>query len=344
MRILKYILLLILLLSIAFVVFVATQKSDYKVLRSKEIEIERDIVYTFVNDSTNLELWSPWKSNEANFKNIKILPNDSLYQIISLSEIKSESLMLFKKTKNGVLISWEIKGKLDFNLKLLSVIQGGVENVIGDKLDEGLKNIDNYLVKELKTYNIKINGLVTKHMTNYIQQIDTCNIADFQKVSKSMLSNMLSFVSDNDIEILGLPFITYESLGINNKEIIFAMCVPVEEEILTTPGSEISGGHFDEFLAVKTTLNGDYSHREEAWNKAREYAIKSKLLEDPTKGKFIEVYKVSLPKERKPSKWITELYVPVKKKVYYAKPKPKTEEIQEEIQPSNENSTTNPIE
>ena len=342
MRILKYILLLLLLLSVAFVVFVATQKGDYKIVRSKEIKIAKDVVFTFVTDSSSYQDWSPWKSDEANFKNIKITPNDSLAQNIILSEIKNESLMRFQKTKNGVLITWEMKGNLDFNLKLLSVLQGGVENVIGDKLEEGLENIDTYLVKELKTYNIKINGLVTKHMTNYIQQIDTCSIADFQKVSKSMLQNMMSFVEKNEIEILGLPFITYESISTNDNEIIFAMCVPVEEEILTTPGSEISGGHFDEFLAVKTTLTGDYTHRKEAWNKARNYVRKNKLAEDSFNGKFIEVYKVSLPKERKPSKWVTELYVPVKKKV--SAPKPKTETSEEGATTPTENTTTKPTE
>lgn len=342
MRILKYILLLLLLLSVAFVVFVATQKGDYKIVRSKEIKIAKDVVFTFVTDSSSYQDWSPWKSDEANFKNIKITPNDSLAQNIILSEIKNESLMRFQKTKNGVLITWEMKGNLDFNLKLLSVLQGGVENVIGDKLEEGLENIDTYLVKELKTYNIKINGLVTKHMTNYIQQIDTCTTADFHKVSKSMLQNMISFVEKNDIEILGLPFITYESISTNDNEIIFAMCVPVEEEILTTPGSEISGGHFDEFLAVKTTLTGDYTHRKEAWNKARNYVRKNKLAEDSFNGKFIEVYKVSLPKERKPSKWVTELYVPVKKKV--SAPKPKTETSEEGATTPTENTTAKPTE
>ena len=48
MRILKYILLLLLLLGVAFVVFVATQKSDYTIVRSKEIKISKDIVYNFV--------------------------------------------------------------------------------------------------------------------------------------------------------------------------------------------------------------------------------------------------------------------------------------------------------
>jgi effector-binding domain-containing protein len=115
------------------------------------------------------------------------------------------------------------------------------------------------------------------------------------------------------------------------------MCVPVEEEILTTSGSEISGGHFDEFLAVKTTLTGDYSHNIEAWNKTINYINQKKLIKD-IQDLNIEVYKISLPKERKPSKWVTEIYIPVKKRVYIPKPKPI--EVEEVIGTS-ETSTTN---
>jgi hypothetical protein len=156
MRILKYILLLLLLLSVAFMVFVATQQSDYKVMRSKEIKVTKDIVYNLVSDSASLIDWNPWKKDEADFKNIKLVFGDTIMQNISVSGEKNESFMRFQKTKKGTLISWELKGKLDFNLKLRSVLQGGVENVLGDKLEEGLNNIDTYLVKELSTYNIKI--------------------------------------------------------------------------------------------------------------------------------------------------------------------------------------------
>lgn len=318
-------------------VFVATQQSDYKVMRSKEIKVTKDIVYNLVSDSASLIDWNPWQKDEADFKNIKLAFGDTIMQNISVSGEKNESFMRFQKTKKGTLISWELKGRLDFNLKLRSVLQGGVENVLGDKLEEGLNNIDTYLVKELSTYNIKIHGLVNKQATNYIQQIDTCSFADFQKVSKTMLQNMIAFVEKNDIAIIGSPFITHQTWDKKAKTTIFSMCVPVEEEILTTSGSEISGGHFDEFLAVKTTLTGDYSHNIEAWNKTINYINKKKIIKD-TEGLNIEVYKISLPKERKPSKWVTEIYIPVKKRVYIPKPKPM--ELQEVIGTS-ETSTTN---
>jgi len=332
MRILKYVFLLSLLFSIAFVVFVATQPGDYKIKRSKEIKISKDVVFNFVADSSSISYWSPWLENEADFTSETLFKKDSITQKLLVNKEENNSVLQFQKTKNGTLIVWELKGKLNFNLKMLSVLKGGIDNVLGNDLEEGLKNIDNYLVKELTTYNIKIHGLVTKHATNYIQQIDSCAVVDFQKKSKEMLQNMLSFVAKNDINIIGLPFIVYENKRTVNNTTIFAMCVPVEEEILTTEGSEISGGSFDEFLAVKTTLTGDYSHLEEAWKKSADYITTKKIIEDFA-GKHIEIYKVSLPKERKPSKWVTEIYVPIKKKVFKPRVVKKVETEQVETPP-----------
>lgn len=334
MRILKYLLLLLLLLSVAFVVFVATLKSDFSIVRSKEIKISKDIVYNFATDSSALVDWNPWYNDVAAFENIKLVTGDTLIQSFLVKGKKNESLMEFQNTKEGTLVSWELNGTLDFNLKLLSVLQGGVDHVLGDKLEEGLNKIDSYLIKEISTYNIKINGLVTKNATNFIQQKDTCKFSDFQKVSKSMLQNMMAFVKKNNIIVTGSPFITHYSWNNKTKTTIFSICVPVEEEILTTDGSEISGGHFDAFLAMKTTLTGDYSHNKEAWNTTLAHIKKKNLVED-LNGDKIEVYKISLPKERKPSKWLTEIYIPVKKRVFIAKPEVL---LEENITPS-ENKT-----
>ena len=337
MRILKYLFLLFLLLSTAFVVFVATQPGDYKIMRSKEINISKDILYHFISDTNSLNDWSPWEKDEISLVNKNLTSTDSIAQIIILNEEKSSSLFHFKKTKKGTIVTWEVNGKLDLKLKILSVLKGGATNVVGSELEKGLDNIDHYLVNEIANYTIKINGLVTKNTTNYIQQETTCAVADFQKKSKLMLQNMVSFVTKNDIKITGLPFVIYKTKKTSDNKTVFAMCVPVEEEILTTEGSEISGGHFDSFLAVKATLNGDYSHNEKAWKEVRNYLKKKRLPEDDL-GKPIEIYKVSLPKERKPSKWVTEIYIPVKQKI--SKPKPESTEV---VLSTESNVITNPV-
>ena len=51
MRIIKYIFLLILLFSIAITVFVATQKSEFKVQRSYIIKVPKSVVFVGTNNS-----------------------------------------------------------------------------------------------------------------------------------------------------------------------------------------------------------------------------------------------------------------------------------------------------
>lgn len=51
-----------------------------------------------------------------------------------------------------------------------------------------------------------------------------------------------------------------------------------------------------------------------AWDEAFKYIQKNKLTED-INGNYIETYKVFPPNEKEPSKWVTEIYVPIKSEV-----------------------------
>ena len=55
------------------------------------------------------------------------------------------------------------------------------------------------------------------------------------------------------------------------------MCVPVKEKVFTTPDSQIQGKNYSSFLAIKTTLIGDYSHLKKAWAKTRNYIATKKF-------------------------------------------------------------------
>lgn len=334
MKIIKYIFLLLLLFSVAFVVFVATQPTDYTIKRTKEIKASKDIIYNFVSDSTAFVDWNPWDKNETSLKTIHAIANDSVSQNILINNEEHQSFLNFKTTSNGTLVSWEMKGSLDFNLKMMSVLRGGVDTVLGKELEQGLTNIETYLVKELTKYTIQTEDFVTLPAKNYLKQVDTCALADFEKRTKFLLQNMLNFVTENKIKTTGAPFLIYENKKTANKQTIFALCIPVEDEILTTEGSEITGGHFDAFFAAKTLLTGDYSHRDEAWRKTTSFIRNKKFIEDKTIAS-IEIFKVCLPNERKPSKWVTEIYIPVKQKI--TQPKVETPETVEVIAAPEEN-------
>ena len=65
-----------------------------------------------------------------------------------------------------------------------------------------------------------------------------------------------------------------------------------------------------EFRALKVTLIGDYSHIRKAWDEGFKYIERNKLIEDKL-GSYIETYKVFSPNEKEPSKWVTEIYIPI---------------------------------
>jgi hypothetical protein len=340
MKITKYILLLLLLLSIAFIVFIATQPNEYEIKREKIIATSNDNVFNYVNDITTWEDWFnlkdldpsttlnytsitsginsglTWNSSTSNgkIKTTDFILNKSINQDFYLNQDLHKIYWVFTETNKGTKVNWSMKGKLSFKWKFNALLNNGMDDVFGDIFQKGIDQIEKYLVNELESMKITHHGIVTKHATNFIQQKDSCSIDDFQLKSKKMLQNMIDFVENNEIKLSGLPFVMIDKRDESLNFIKFAMCVPVEEEILTTEGSEISGNHFEEFLAFKTTLTGDYNHLKKARRKATEEFTKLDYVLD-NNNKYIEIYKTSLPKVKNPSQWETEIYFPVKKKV-----------------------------
>ena len=68
MRILKYIFLLLLLSLVASSIFVATQKGDFLVERSKIINSPKSSVYNYVNDYRNWSDFGSWISEDPGIK------------------------------------------------------------------------------------------------------------------------------------------------------------------------------------------------------------------------------------------------------------------------------------
>ena len=333
MKILKYLSLLFLLFLLAFIVFVATQPATYEITKQKEINTPSNSVFEYVNDFSNWNDWQQFNTDE----NIKYTTSentvgeksyvkwdsenaiittfaqkDSISQLFIQNDNKQTLHWKFKKLGNNTLASITIKGDLSFTEKIYSVLNGGITSYVGPQIQESLNKINNYFVSELGEYDIKVEGLVNRPSINYLEQKDSCLVKDFPKKSKALLKTMKNFIKSNDIETLEVPFVMFQN-NENENKIVYAMCVPVKEKIFTTPDSQIQGKNYSSFLAIKTTLKGDYSHMKKAWAKTRNYIVTKKFNEDK-KGFYIGIYKKSIPEVNEPSKWVTEIYIPIIKK------------------------------
>ena len=341
MKILKYLFLLLLLSFVALSVFVATQKGIFSVERSKVINSPRATVYNYVNDFRNFEdfeSWAiedptikmsfpgkttgngalfSWEGSEAKGSGITLQAKDgeSIHQKMNFDGTDADVYWVFKDTLNGkTKVTWKAKGEMSFLFKIYTVLNGGSDKVIGTMYEKTLVNIDKNLDYETKTYAIKVNGVVKKTESFYIKQTFTSEIQKVNKNARIVIPKLIEFSKTNNLYTNGKPFIIYHTYDTNTNLAKISICLPINKEIFTSAGSDILSGKLNSFVAVKTTLKGDYSHTNEAIAKTTAFINKEKITPDLS-WSHLEILTAGKLDVKSSSRLVTEIYYPVIPKV-----------------------------
>jgi effector-binding domain-containing protein len=350
MKIFKYIFLLLLLSFISLTVFISTQKGNFAVERSIVIHASKLDIYNYVNDYRNwgdfISLLTEDESKEMNFslmntkkvnstfswkglkgngtvKTITAKKPDSIIQEMNHDGTDYSIVWKFKDTLGGTKVSWKSTGKMSFYYKIHTFLHGGADRIIGTEFEKSLANLDNRLDYEIKTFAVEVNGIVRKLETNYLYQTFPSATANILKNTRIVFSKIITFCKQNNIELNGKPFLIYHTYNLDGLSKI-SFCVPIKQPIMTSDGSDIMASKLSSFLAVKTTLKGDYSHTEKAIEKSKSYFNANKINPD-NKFSHIQIYTLGEAEIKKPSKWKTEIYFPIKPKYTARKIVPKVE-------------------
>ncbi len=345
MRILKYIFLLLLLAFIGITVYVATQKGDFEVTKSSVVKAQRSTVFDYVNDYRNWETFGSWMtkgtalkfeygsktmgaggasswkndSDHGSLRTYFVKENDSIAQRGSFNGTTSVVNWTFKDTVGGTKVTVHCKGQMDVLTKISSFFKGGLSTIISDICEKSLRNLDKTLDYEMKTYAIKVNGISQRASGYCLKQTVSCKIKSLSKNIKIIMPRMVHFFKKNDIAMAGKPFVLYERYDVAADFVTFSVNIPTAQEVFVMPGSDIASGEIVAFTCLKTTLVGDHSHAQEAWIKARKYIADNDLKENFA-GKYAEVYVKTIDDVKQPSKWITEIYIPVFPKAAVVEP------------------------
>lgn len=348
MKILKYLFLLLLLSLVALTVFVATQKGIFSVERSKVINSPKAAVYNYINDFRNYEDFESWAVEDStlhftfpnktagpggsfswtgsegsgNAITLKTKEGESIEQKMKYDGTEGDVIWTFKDTLAGkTKVTWKAKGTMSFLFKIYAALNGGSDKVIGTISEKSLVNIDKNLDYETKTYTIKVNGLIKKTETPYIKQTFTSEIPKINKNARIVIPKLIHFSETNGLSANGKPFIIYHTYDTARGLAKISICLPINKEISISSGSDILAGKLNEFDAVKTTLNGDYSHTTEAIAKTTAYINNEKITPELA-WSHLEILAVSKLDVKSPSKLVTEIYFPIKPKVVPAAPAP----------------------
>ncbi|SCY00239.1 SRPBCC family protein [Flavobacterium caeni] len=347
MRILKYIFLLLLLGFFALSVFVATQKGDFEVERSMIIKSPRTTVFNYVNDLRNWENFGSWKVDDPDMQftypqhtvgkggsyawvgkdgsgkvvTTEVADNTSIRQKMTHSGTVSEVYWTFKDTTGGTKVTWRSKGHMGFGFKVYSAFNGGVDQVIGTMYERSLANLNKSVNYELNTFDIKVDGVVNKTSAFYLSKRITSKIVNVPKNIRILLPQLIHFFKKNKMTIYGKPFVIYHTYDRAKGITDMSVCIPVDKQIFLGQDSDLIAGKLTGFEAVKTTLTGDYSHLQQAWDKGFAYMAEKHIAQSET-GPYVELYTTHVEHELHPSKWVTQIYIPVKPKTV-AVPKPR---------------------
>jgi ribosome-associated toxin RatA of RatAB toxin-antitoxin module len=340
MKILKYLFLLLLLSVVALSIFIATQKGDYEVERSKIVKAPLSSVFNVINDFKHWDSFASWiiedseinltfsqntAGKNANFSwygkqetgdvtTIAVSENDSIVQKTNFNDNESMTYWKFKDTVGGTKVTWKTKGKMNFSFKIYTALNGGIDRVLGSMQEKSLANLGKALTTEINTFSVKVSGVVTRPTTFYIGQTFTSEFAKINKNFKIIIPKLEAFCKESNSHVVGKPFIIYHNYNEQSRIARITVALPIQNEIFISSGSDLNAGKLEAFEAVKATLYGDNSHSKDAYNKALQFLTDNNLNRDP-KISHIEIYTVNKKEIKNPSKWITELYLVLAPKV-----------------------------
>ena len=334
MRIVKYILLLILLVLVAFLVYLSTQEDNLSVTKSKIFKIEKSTLFQYVNDYQNWEsflnldkknlqfkypqntigqgsslLWQN-SSGSGIFETTFLKENDSIAQKVSWNDNIWDAYITFKDTVGGTKVTWNSTAKLDFIGKLKSIFSGGFENNLASNFENNLVALGNALNKEILNYSIDIEGIVNISHQKYLKRKGESTHAGFYTVLQESMPLLTNFVQENKIKTNKERFVIFNKHDIAENKVDYSIATTLTEIIYTTPDSEFIIDSIQPHQALKIILRGDYAHSKEAWDKGYKY-LKKNNLEQNYNGAFREVYIKNRNDVKQPSQWITEIYIPI---------------------------------
>ena len=293
-------------------IYVAVQPNDFEVTESKTINAPKAVVFEIVSDSTDMDWSSFWKSSET-LQTKSSFPNDSITQVFTSNKIKNSAVKwVFTSNYDG---STTVTRTLDadkiaFMTKAKFALFGNKENELSDQFKTDLEMLDKKVAVSMTKYTINVDGITDYgggfYMYNTISSRSSNIISSMDKQHKEVRE----FMNAHDILPSGMPLTIFIERNIESGNVIMSNAIPVRERVIVAEESNILCGFMDRTLALKVTLQGNYTNLNEAWETAKKHMIDNNL--EASEMSPFEVFKNDSKAVPNPAHWITEIYIPIK--------------------------------
>ena len=340
MKILKYLLFLILLIFIGSAIYFGTKESSYEIKDALIIQAPTQVVFDKVNNLKSWEQWKTWINEDPNINfnyaeqtsgegasfswdgkesgsitTTKVIPNKEIEQELtgrtSRGEVKSKIYWKFDEIDGNTDVTWTMKGDHSLIDKIYYSISGADFNTdMHKRKKSALDDISKEVGEDMQRYSINVDGITQYGGGYYMYVTSAAKQGQVREKMVPMMGEVERFVSRNNLNDAGKPFLLYNEVNQANNTVIFSTCFPVREQVITPQTSPVLCDFMEPVTAVKTSLKGNYDHFLEAYEKTRRYIEENGYQEDPQR-KVFEVYVTDPEKVVNPAEWLTEIYIPI---------------------------------
>lgn len=336
MKVFKYLFFLILIGIIGLSIYISIQEDGYNISTSKLIKAPVEMVFEDVNEFKNWKNWSPWyeadptivasypkqtsgvggsyawmgETSNGVVKTTALVTNREITQEVNFDKDKFAKVYWnFEEKSEGTMLTWSIKGKNSFIEKAFTLFTGGLEKKIKPMQYRGLELFSQYIEKEMNKTSFEHIGMVEYGGGYYLYQTTSCRTDEISFKMAEMFKELNSHVAERGVFPSGKPFTLTHKWDEENKTSIFSACIPVKEKMRAS--STVSVGWLPNQKTFKTIYKGNYHNSHTAWESAFT-TLEEQGFELVEKGEPFEVYTINPNDTKNPTKWITEIYIPIK--------------------------------
>lgn len=334
MKALKIVIVILVVLIAIILIPPLFMPSEFYVEESKVLTAPTEVIWDQVNCLENWEKWDLWHQdtnltgyyegpacgkdakNTWDMKNSDEGGSQTIIESQEYEYIKTfldfgemgtaESEFMFNTMENGTMVTWNFRSDSQYPImRWINALM--VKPMVSQAYIDGLNNLDE-LTKDMKPAPKYTTGEITLKdvKSMYAMTIRSkCTVDEMGEEMGKSFGRIMEFISANGAQMTGPPFAIWHER--ENEVMEFDNAIPIDKNIKGTK----------EILPIKTyqgkvahvSHTGDYMTTYHSWTALETY-IKENNLE--TNGIPYEVYITDPQSEPDPSKWITELYWPVK--------------------------------
>lgn len=296
---------IILVLSVVLIWYLLIKQHDYIV--TFKAETSPGTLYK------GLEEWNEISQKLDSFKYVlnKKKPFESFEETIEFNKLKLQldwEIKAIDDTISKVKVGFTEKGHSIYNRLTAPFLKTPFREKSINLIQEYRKWMDYQLKNKFK---VKIYGIDTIPELSYAY-ISLKNIKMDNKAIEMMNNNsfFLSFLNKHNLKKGEYPFIMVDNWDLNNNQIDFKFCFPINERDSLPLNEDIKYGKIKKSkLALKAIYNGNYVTSDRGWFGLYEYAKRHDIS---INNQPIEFFYTNPFYGGDELKWVTEIYMPIK--------------------------------